>query len=238
MNTSDVKATSVSYGEEDFPLHFSEWLKRRRKRFDLTQEQLAQRASCSVFAIRKIESGERQPSRQLAELLAKALEIPAENQPTFIQVARGERSVEYLHALIPGRASLPVREPGPTTGNLPRSLTPFIGREPELSTLGQLLQDPQCSLITIVGPGGIGKTRLAIEAAHQSQDIFPDGVWFVALVGVNAPALLVPAIASAVNCQFQGPADPQSQLLHYLRGKRALLLLDNAEHLLEGVGLF
>ena len=126
---SDAKATRFSSGEEDFPLSLSEWLKRRRQELDLTQEQLAQRASCSVFAIRKLESGERQPSRQLAELLAKALQIPTENQSTFIQVARGERNVESLHAVIPGRASLPAGEPRPTTGNLPRSLTPFIGRE-------------------------------------------------------------------------------------------------------------
>ena len=124
---SDAKATSFPSGEEDFPLHFSEWLKRRRQELDLTQEQLAMRASCSVFAIRKMESGERQPSRQLADLLAKALEISTENQSTFIQVARGERSVECLHAILPGRAALPAGEPRPTTGNLPRSLTPFIG---------------------------------------------------------------------------------------------------------------
>src|SRR5512147_1271216 len=107
MTTSDAKATDFSSDEEDFPLHFSEWLKRCRQELDLTQEQLAQRASCSVFAIRKMESGERRPSRQLAESLAKALEIPAESQPTFIQVARGERSVECLHILIPVRATLP-----------------------------------------------------------------------------------------------------------------------------------
>src|SRR5512134_752296 len=142
MITSDAKPTSVSSGEGNLPLYFSEWLKCRRQELDLTQEQLAQRASCSVFAIRKLESGDRRPSRQLAEFLAKALEIPAENQPTFIQVARGERSVEYLHALIAGRASAPAEEANPTTGNLPRSLTHFIGREPELSTLGRLLEDP------------------------------------------------------------------------------------------------
>src|SRR5512146_1330086 len=141
MTTSDANTTSISSGEEDFPLHFSEWLKCRRQELDLTQEQLAQSTSCSIFAIRKMESGERQPSRQLAKLLAKALEIPAENQPIFIQVARGERSVECLHTILAGRAALPVGEPRPVTGNLPRSLTPFIGREPELATLGQLLQD-------------------------------------------------------------------------------------------------
>ena len=80
MNTSDAKATSFSSGEENFPLHFSEWLKRRRQELDLTQEQLANRASCSVFAIRKIEMGERRPSRQLARTLAQSLEIPCEEQ--------------------------------------------------------------------------------------------------------------------------------------------------------------
>lgn len=238
MNTSDAKATSFSSGENDFPLYFSEWLKRRRQELDLTQEQLAQGASCSVFAIRKIEMGERRPSRQLAELLAKALEIPTENQSTFIQVARGERSVECLHAAIPGRASLPAGEPRPTTGNLPRSLTPFIGRDPELTALGRLLHDPQCSLVTVVGPGGIGKTRLAIEAAQHIPDLFPDGIWFVPLAPLNSPALIVPTIADAVDFKFSDPTNHQAQLLRYLHQKRTLLVLDNAEHLLDGVEVF
>src|SRR5512138_3330587 len=70
----------------DAPVSFGEWLKRRRKTLDLTQEELAQRASCSVFALRKIESGERRPSKQLAVLLASALEIADQEQPTFIRV--------------------------------------------------------------------------------------------------------------------------------------------------------
>ena len=79
MTTSDAKARILSTGENS-PLYFSEWLKRRRQELGLTQEQLARRASCSVFAIRKIEMGERRPSRQLAGLLAQALEIPREDQ--------------------------------------------------------------------------------------------------------------------------------------------------------------
>jgi len=238
MNASDASTTGFSPDEEDFPPHFSEWLKRRRQQLDLTQEQLAQRASCSVFAIRKIEMGERRPSRQLAELLAKALEITIENQVTFIKVARGEQSAEGLHALIPGRASLPAAGTKPTTVHLPRSLTPFIGREPELADLIQLLRDPQCSLITIAGSGGIGKTRLAIEAAQHVQDLFPDGIWFVPLAPLNSPSLIVPTIAEALDFKFSDPTNPQAQLLRYLHLKRALLVLDNAEHLLDGVGLF
>ena len=233
MTKEGEKAISDSSVEDDFPLHFSEWLKRRRLELDLTQEQLAQRASCSVFTIRKIESGERQPSKQLAGLLAQSLEIPTENQASFIKAARGEKSLERLDSL----ARTPSCDPLPAV-NLPNSLTPFIGREQELLALGQMLQDPRCLLLTIVGPGGIGKTRLAIAAANQYKDRFPDGVWFVPLAGLNSPALIVPAIAAAVNFRLLDQANPQAQLLRYLHLKKVLLVLDNVEHLLDGVGVF
>ncbi len=223
----------------DFPLTFGEWLKCRRKELDLTQDELAERASCSVFAIRKIEAGERRPSKQLARLLAKPLQIPPEDHVTFIKVARGELSLERLACL--ARASSPASLAGGKNallpGTLPKALTPFIGREPELSALRELLQDPQCSLLTIVGPGGIGKTRLAIEAGLHSWELFPDGVWFVPLASLNSPDLIVPAIADGVDFRFQDPTNPQAQLLRHLRAKRALLVVDNAEHLLDGVGV-
>jgi predicted ATPase len=120
----------------------------------------------------------------------------------------------------------------------PPALTPFIGREPEIAALGQLLHDPQCSLLTVAGPGGIGKTRLAIEAAQHSKELFPDGRWSVSLAPLNSPTLIVPAIANALDFKFQDPTNPLGQLLRYLREKKALLVLDNAEHLLEGVGIF
>src|SRR5512143_1031956 len=83
--------------EPALPAYFGEWLKGRRKELDLTQAELAQRAGCSVPALRKIEAGERRPSKQLAGLLAKSLEIPSEEQTTFIKVARGELNVDRLH---------------------------------------------------------------------------------------------------------------------------------------------
>ena len=227
-------------GEEDFPLHFSEWLKCRRQELDLTQEQLAKRASCSVFAIRKMESGERQPSRQLAKTLAQALEISGEDQAIFIKVARGELSMERLASLAhtPSRESRPAVTSSLLPVHLPKALTPYIGREPELTALGQMLCDPQCSLLTIVGPGGIGKTRLAIEVAACQRNLFPDGVWFVPLAPLSSSEYLIPAIADALEFRFQGSTTPQEQLFNYLRNKRALLVLDNVEHLLDGAGLF
>lgn len=133
------------------PTYFGEWLKCRRKELDLTQMELAQRAGCSIFFMRKIEAGERRPSKQLAGLLAKALEIPVENHQTFIRVARGELNIERLHTAesTPSRGTRPASKPGPTPGNLPEMLTPFIGREHELESVSQLLRNPQCRLLTI-----------------------------------------------------------------------------------------
>ncbi len=99
MTTSIIKTAIASGGEEDSPLHFSEWVKHRRQELDLTQELLAKRTSCSVFSIRKIEMGERRPSRQLAGLLAQALKIPPADQAAFLKVARGELGVERVAAL-------------------------------------------------------------------------------------------------------------------------------------------
>jgi predicted ATPase/transcriptional regulator with XRE-family HTH domain len=224
----------------EHPVFFSEWFKSRRKALDLTQSELAQRAGCSVSALRKIESGERRPSKQLASLLAKSLEIPSEDQKTFVRVARGELNLERLPPS--SRLHLPSHTLGQVTRtdftNLPISPTPLIGREPELEALSGLLKDRQCRLLTLIGPGGIGKTHLAIEAASQHLELFPEGACFVSLAALSSSAYLVPAIADALGFMFQGHIEPRIQLLSYLRTKQALLLLDNAEHLLDGVGLF
>ncbi len=213
---------------------------RRRKGLDLTREQLARCAGCSVSALRKIEGDERRPSRQMAELLADCLQVPPDQRPTFVKVARGQLRVERLvtalgtlaTGLTPGEG-LPRAAPA-----LPRPPTPLIGREAELAELARLLRDSRCRLLTLVGTGGIGKTRLAIEIAWRHQNLFPDGACFVSLASLNSSAYLVPAIADGLGYVFQGQIEPRIQLLNYLRAKRALLVLDNVEHLLEGVELF
>lgn len=129
----------------------------------------------------------------------------------------------------PSRASAPAH-------NLPPQATPFIGREAELTQLAALLRNPACRLITLVGPGGVGKTRLAVRAAVNA-DIYRDGIFFVPLAGVGSVDLLVSAIADALGLTFQGSANPEATLLDYLRQKEMLLLIDNFEHLLAGAQL-
>jgi predicted ATPase/DNA-binding SARP family transcriptional activator len=123
----------------------------------------------------------------------------------------------------------------PITHNLPESTTPFIGREEELAQIGQRLRDGSYRLLSLVGPGGIGKTRLAIESARQNLHLFPDGAYFVPLASVHAPEQVPVAIATVLGLTFgQADRSPQQQLLAALRPKKMLLVLDNLEHLLAG----
>ncbi len=121
--------------------------------------------------------------------------------------------------------------------HLPPQPTPFVGREAELAEITRLLDDPDCRLVTLVGPGGIGKTRLALQAAADKIGAFLEGVYFVPLTGVSSPEFLASAIAAALQFPFSGPSDPRQQLLDYLREKEMLLVLDSFEHLLEGTAL-
>lgn len=123
--------------------------------------------------------------------------------------------------------------------NLPAQLTTFLGRETELARLLARLHNPDCRLLTLVGPGGMGKTRLALEAAKHLLDLFKDGVYFVALapIGVGLVELIVPAIADALGFTFAGSVEPERQLLNYLQDQELLLVLDNFEHLTPAAGL-
>ena len=125
----------------------------------------------------------------------------------------------------------------PATGplhNLPLSLTSFHGREQELLDLDGLIADPECRCISLVGPGGIGKTRLALQAAERHRAAFAHGVAFVPLASVGTVEAAIAATAGAVGCAFYGPSDPKDQLLNYLSKKQMLLVEDNVEHLLAG----
>jgi predicted ATPase/transcriptional regulator with XRE-family HTH domain len=234
----------------NYPVTFGQWLRLRRKALDLTQNELATRVGCSVGALRKIESGDRKPSKQLAGLLAKGLEISGEDELIFIRVARGDLHLERLSQSSADKSfALPVisrlhqvhgggfseGRTSLTSSGIPVQTTPLIGRESEFAALEKLFIDQQCRLLTLTGIGGIGKTRLAIEFAQTKQSVFPGGVFYFPLTSLKFPDEVIPAIAEVIDYVFSGPAAPQEQLFNYLANninQRALFVFDNLEHLL------
>lgn len=173
----------------------------RREALGLTRKELAHRVGCSIETVRKIESGERHPSRQIADLLAQVLSLDGQT------------------------ASAP-----PT--NLPAPLTSFIGRASELATLQNWLRekDARARLLTLTGPPGVGKTRLSIEAALAGRDAFPDGVFFVELAPISSAELVPSAIAQALGVREAPGRTLLESIGIFLRDQRALLVLDNFEH--------
>ncbi len=201
-------------------LVFGDLLRQHRNAAGLTQEDLAERARLSVDTISLLERGEhRRPHRYTMQSLAEALGL---SQP--------ERIRFELAARMPvARADAHVTQP---TDLLPQ-LTPFIGRDREVEEVGQRLLHPDVRLLTLTGPGGVGKTRLGLEVARQVRDQFADGVCFVALAPTSDPALVPSAIAQALQVK-QGPGQSVAEALEqYLRERQLLLTLDNFERLLE-----
>ncbi len=136
-----------------------------------------------------------------------------------------------------------IRSANPSQHNLPQPTTPFVGRTAELTAIEKRLTDPNCRLLTITGPGGMGKTRLSLQAAAKQVGRFLNGIFFVPLTAVtptpsdDAAELVIEAIAETLGVSFQGSEPLQSELLDYLRQKEMLLLLDNFEHLLAATTL-
>jgi len=201
---------------------FSSLLKRRRRTLDLTQAELGRRAGCSEAAIRKIEAGERRPSRQLARLLADVLGIPAGEREFFIQLARGLQPEQ-----IPSSIPQPVQTP---MENLPSPLTSLIDRVRSLAALRDLLRDPSLRWLSLIGPPGIGKTRLCIQCGRQALDDFPDGVWFLDLSPIEEVGFVLPALGRCLSPLGLHSSADLEQIAAALKDRRLLLILDNFEH--------
>jgi predicted ATPase/DNA-binding XRE family transcriptional regulator len=206
-------------------LSFGGWLMSRRKALGLTREDLAERLSCSPETIYKIEAGTRHPSRQIAELIAGFLGVPTDERELFIAFARGQGGAR-------GSEEHPWRAARRLT-NLPAPVTSLIGREREAEQVRDRLSQGGVRLLTLTGPPGIGKTRLAIEAARGLLGSFTDGVYFVPLAPLTDPDLLAATIARSVGVK-EGSGDtlPDALAKHF-ENMRALLVLDNFEQILE-----
>jgi predicted ATPase/transcriptional regulator with XRE-family HTH domain len=212
---------------------FGYWLRRRRKALDLTQAGLAQQVSCSLDLIQKIEADARRPSRQLAEKLADRLGLDAVERVAFVQAARAERAVNQL-----ALPSHPVEQPQRSSGtNLPAQLTMLIGRESEVASVCALLRRADIRLLTLTGPGGIGKTRLGLQVAADLVEDFTDGVYFVDLAPIRDPNLVVGALAQTLMVRESGSQPLLERLKDKLREKQMLLLLDNFEQVPDAATL-
>ena len=192
---------------------FAHALRRHRLARGLTQEERAERAGLSVRAVSDLERGVKRPP-------------PGERAPP----GRGPGAGPGAGRGPRGRGAAGARPAGPRH-NLPRPLTSFVGREGELAAVGARLADPAAPLLTLTGPGGVGKTRLALRAAADALDRFRDGVWLVDLAPVADPALVPSAVARTLGVQEAAGRPLGESLGDSLRDRRLLLVLDNCEHL-------
>lgn len=199
---------------------FGARLRRLRGAAGLTQEELASRAGLSPNAVSALERGQRKrPYPHTVRALADALGLPGDGRAALLEA-------------VPGRGE-PASPAAPAVSTLPRPVTLPIGREIEIEQVNALISHPDTRLVTLTGIGGVGKTRLATEAAREVESLFPDGVAFVGLASLADPALVTPTILRSLG---QGEAEgrsPVEALVEHLREKRSLLVLDNFEHLLE-----
>ena len=222
------------------PEAFGSWLKRLRAQHDLTQDALAEQVGCAVYTIRTYEMGTRRPARPMAERLADVLQLPAEDRAAFLRAARAPLGA----AMQPARARSPEadvadeRPPGRAPrqpARIPAPLTALVGRATELADLDARLRDPACRLLTLLGPGGVGKTRLALQlAANLARDpAFDHEVVWVELAALPTADYLPAAVCEALGAPVSGAIAPDAQLLATLGERRVLLILDNFEHLLD-----
>jgi predicted ATPase len=207
---------------------FGELLRRHRLAAGLSQAALAERARMSARGIGALERGDRRtPQRETLTLIVEALDLSASERDALEAAANpiGSRG---------GRGTATAGSwPAAPSSNLPLSLTSFIGREAEVTEIAALLR--QHRLVTLTGPGGIGKTRTALQSAAAFADAVSDGTWLVELGALDDPARVIAALASALGVQ-EAPNHPLLDVvLAFLEQKRLLVVVDNCEHVIDAV---
>ncbi|HZS87562.1 MAG TPA: tetratricopeptide repeat protein [Chloroflexota bacterium] len=211
----------------DEPATFGALLRRYRRDADLTQEALAGISGVSIRGIQDLERGISRPQKGTAERLVKALNLPVEVRARFeaLVTPTPRRRAASTGRVAAGKSSPPYP--------LPLPLTPLIGRDRDVAALRSLLRRPDVRLLTLTGPGGIGKTRLALHMADDLRSTYADGVAFVDLSAMNTPSLVLLAIGHALGMGEMGGRPLPERLMEFLRDKRLLLLLDNFEQVLD-----
>jgi predicted ATPase/DNA-binding XRE family transcriptional regulator len=203
---------------------FGEQLRQLREAAGLTQEGLAEAAGLSVSAIAVLERGERRkPYPNTVRALVDALRLSGEAR-TALLASVPARSATALPAATPVTAL-----PRPLASSLDVPRTSLVGRESDLARVGRLLQ-AGARLVTLTGPGGVGKTRLAVQLANDTRDRFADGVAFVDLSPLSDPRLFLPSIARALGFRETSEQLVRDAVREHLQPRRLLLVLDNFEH--------
>jgi predicted ATPase/transcriptional regulator with XRE-family HTH domain/Tfp pilus assembly protein PilF len=212
----------------DLPLgaSFGELLRQFRQRAGLTQEELAERANVSVRAISDLERGAKQtPHRTTVALLASALSLSPEEETQL------EGSIRR------GRGPASVLAEQRTLSSLPEPPTSLVGRDRDVMEVCHRIRWSGIRLLTLTGPGGVGKTRVAIAAAHALREAYPAGPMFVPLASLRDARLVAPSIAMALGLQDAPSRPPEEVLTEHLKGREAVIVLDNLEHLPEAAPL-
>ncbi|MDE3231592.1 MAG: tetratricopeptide repeat protein [Chloroflexota bacterium] len=201
-------------------------LKRYRVTAGLSQERLAERAMVSTRAISDLERGlHHTPRADTLDRLAHALALSADQRAALLAAAHPEVDAA------PGASIAPARAPSTISSPLPLPPTPLIGRDPERQSALAWLHGGSTRLLTLTGPGGVGKTRLALAITHDLAATFPDSVCYVELASLRDAAQASTAIMGMLGLHEQPGQSPTEPLRAHLREKRLLLVLDNCEHL-------
>jgi predicted ATPase/DNA-binding SARP family transcriptional activator len=219
--------TAISNAIEEMNYKRGQRFARRLLELDSLDE-LAHRKSMLIYALNgqrthALDQYERCQAVLSAEL---GIEPSQETQLLYAQIRQGE-SPGHDTSLMP-------------PADIPLPQTSFIGREEELAQIYRMIHDPKCRLLSLIGPGGIGKTRLALRVITQCYHSFVDGSYFIPLEGITSPDYLVHTIANNIHFAIDTLAtqlDAKYQLMDFLKNRSMFLVLDGFEHLISGVGL-
>jgi predicted ATPase/DNA-binding XRE family transcriptional regulator len=200
---------------------FARSLRQHRLACGLTQEELAERAGVSARAVSDLERGlKRAPRASTVRLLAEALHLSREQAATLLAAAQ---SGDRFEAHIGGQLS--------ARNNLPRQLSSFVGRGIEIADLQRLVENTP--LVTLIGPGGVGKTRLALQAAARVGPSAADGIYLVEFASLTEASLVPERLAAALGINGRARATLPATLAEIIGDRPLLLVLDNCEHLVE-----